>query len=95
MNAQPKVERRGRPRKIKTKNPRVYTVLDDPDIEFEWDKNDVKEFDRLWAEGVSLEEIAKRFKRPHVEVLLLIVDRDLRKKIEPRPGGIFGRRKQG
>jgi hypothetical protein len=94
MSAQPKVERRGRPRKIERKNPQAYTMLD-YDINFDWDRAEVKEFDRLWAEGVSLEEIAKRFKRPHVEVLLLIVDRDLRRKIEPRPGGIYGRRRRG
>lgn len=81
----------GRPRKAIPKRLQTYIVFDDFDLSFEWDRKEVREVDRLWAEGVSLMEIAKRFKRPHVEVLLLLIDRDMKGKIQPRKGVIWGK----
>lgn len=59
------------------------------DLEFAWCEGDVKEFDRMWHEGVSLWEIAENLKRDPDEVAILTIDRKRKGKIESRPSGVY------
>lgn len=56
----------------------VYTVLEDEEINWNWDESEVIEFDRMFNEGAYILDIAKRFNRPAIEITLLAIDRDLK-----------------
>ncbi len=66
----------------------TYIALEDTD--FTWDLMQVTEFDYLWKEGHSLEDIAKYFDRDMDEVALLLMDRMKQGKVKTRANGIFG-----
>lgn len=68
----------------------IYTACENWD--FHWDLKDIRVFDRMWIEGMDLEDIAKAFERDIDEVALLAMDRKKQGKIEQRKNGIFGRR---
>lgn len=72
----------------KRNNGAIYIALEDAD--FTWIPKEVGQFDDMWAEGVSLFDMAKVFKRTPLEVALLMMDREVRGKIKPRPNGIWG-----
>jgi len=59
-------------------------------LDFQWTKEEVKEFGILWREGRTLYEIARFFKRTPEEVLILALDRGMSGYIEPRRGGLIG-----
>ena len=66
----------------KRKQPLVrYLMLETNDINWFWDEKDVLEFDRLFLEGYSIQQLAKYFKRPTFEIALLTIDRDLQGKL--------------
>jgi hypothetical protein len=50
----------------------------------------VADFVLMWNEGISIENMAKRFKRRPIEVLVLMLDQVEEEKIELRWTGIFG-----
>jgi len=66
----------------------TYLVGEDEDLR--WDLNKVLNFDFLWNEGHSLQDIANYFKRDIDEVAYLVIDRAKKGKIKPRKNGIFG-----
>ena len=76
---------------LKNKNRNVYIALEE--VNFLWSAKHVKEFDEMWNMGFPMEEIAEYFERPEIEVVLLIMSRDMDKKIGARKGGIYGRNK--
>lgn len=83
------MKRRGRPPIDEPKSRRkIYLVLED--IDPVWDEKEVVEFDRLWAEGADIEQIAKRFKRDPDEVLILAIDRARQGYITARRGSVWG-----
>lgn len=59
-----------------------YLMLDNSQVNWFWDEQDVLEFDRLFREGYTIKQLAKFFKRPAFEIVLLTIDRDLRGKLE-------------
>lgn len=59
-------------------------------FDFLWTKDDVKDFQRLWEEGCSIQKLSQRFNRSQEEVALLVIDRASRGRIKPRKNGIFG-----
>lgn len=67
----------------------IYTALEE--LDFNWDIDEVFEFEGMWNEGKSLIEIAEYFGRTHEEVAVLVMDRALKGKIKPRESGIWGR----
>ncbi len=69
---------------------RQYIVFFDSEIDLSWNESDVKKFQTMWDEGVSVEEIAIVFKRHPLEVVLLVIDLAEHEKIERRPTGIYG-----
>lgn len=68
--------------------------LDDVvDLRVDWDWDlyaEVKRFDELWREGVSIDRIASILNRPLLSVQILKCDRILRGKIKDRPFGDYG-----
>ena len=66
-----------------------YIALED--LNFDWALKDIQKFDHLWNEGKSLQEIARILKRPQDEIVVIILDRARKGKIQKRKNGIFGR----
>lgn len=58
----------------------LYIALENAN--FDWLKSQVEEFDRLLNSGTGLREIAKHFKRTETEIVLLYLDRLIKKKVE-------------
>lgn len=59
-------------------------------FDFLWTKDDVRDFQKMWREGDSIQEMSLHFNRPQEEVALLVIDRASRGRIKPRKNGIFG-----
>lgn len=60
----------------------LYICLENMD--FDWTKQQAEDFDYLFSEGNSISDIARYFKRPEIETLLLYIDRVDKKKVIPR-----------
>lgn len=69
---------------------RSYIVLQD--MEFGYTPEEIEEFDELWNAGISLWDIAKRFKRDPDEMVLVVLDRIRKGALGKRKGGLFGDR---
>lgn len=65
-----------------------YTALED--IDYEWDRWEVKKAVRLWKQGLHLQEIAKQLGRSEDDTFALLWDQSRKGKIKVRIGGIFG-----
>jgi hypothetical protein len=59
----------------------IYIPLEDEEFDWFWDLEDVLEFDELYQQGKSIQEIAEYFGRTHEEVAILVIDRALKNKI--------------
>jgi hypothetical protein len=72
---------------LRNKRNMIYIALEDvEDTDFFWSSREIRKFDNLWKEKMSLKEIAKDMHRSEISVLLLSFDRILRGLIEPREG---------
>ncbi|MED0675812.1 helix-turn-helix domain-containing protein [Aneurinibacillus thermoaerophilus] len=67
----------------------IYIACED--LNFFWDEDQVSEVIAMWNMGIPVEYIASNFGREVDEVAILIFDLCRQGKIEPRPGGVFGR----
>jgi hypothetical protein len=63
---------------------------DDEELEWEWEDKLVCVVEQMWANGNSVEWIAKELKKDPDEVLILLIDRARKGYINKRPGGVFG-----
>jgi hypothetical protein len=61
-----------------------------PGVDLGFTNEQVSDFVLMWNEGISIENMAKRFKRPPLDVLLLMLSQVSEDKIELRRTGIFG-----
>lgn len=59
-------------------------------LNFAWTAKQVKNFRIWWQDGVSVEVIAKRFRRDPDEVAVLVMDQARVGAIEKRPCGAKG-----
>jgi len=78
---------------LKHRRQNIYVACED--LDFVWDEKDVKQFDRMWEEGLSLPDIARAFGRDENEVAILAIDRRMKGYIQAREGGVWGRRMPG
>lgn len=62
-------------------NKSIYIALEEVDIDWFWDIEDVLELDRMYKAGKSIQEMCEYFGRSGEEVALLIMDRAMRNKI--------------
>ncbi|MDP5273999.1 hypothetical protein [Chengkuizengella axinellae] len=65
------------------------------EMNFYWDKKEVTEFEHMWKQGLCITDIAKAFKRHPNDVVLLVLDRRKKQKIQPRKGGLQGNSMRG
>ncbi|MEC2070316.1 helix-turn-helix domain-containing protein [Alkalihalophilus marmarensis] len=75
-------------RHMKNERRKLYIACEK--IDFCWCESEVKELERMWKEGASIQEIYKHFDRPQHDIDLLIYDRSERGLIKPRPKGLEG-----
>lgn len=65
-----------------------YIALDNMNLD--WEIDQVQKFDKMWREGLPINIIARRLKRPINEVAVLLFDRAEKGKVNPRTYGIRG-----
>ena len=53
----------------------IYIMLENVEIDWNWDDSEVKKFDRLYKQGLNAFELARVFNRPAEEIALMILDR--------------------
>ena len=62
----------------------IYIALEEVDIDWFWDIEDVLELDQMYKAGKSIQEMCEWFGRTGEEVALLIMDRAMQNKIRAR-----------
>ena len=83
------ITERRKTRAIRQKgNQKIYIALEF--LDFVWCESDVRRFEQMWKQGMSVLEIADELGRDVDEVIVLAIDRAKLKKIKPRPGGLLG-----
>lgn len=65
------------------------TLLDDVDINWVFTVRETEAFKTMWNRQENIETIAKRLKRPVLEIGLLIVEQAELGEIEQRRNGIY------
>ncbi len=58
---------------------------------FVWDECEVFQFETMWNDGADIYEIAEALNRYVDEVLLLVIDRANKMKIDSREYGVFSK----
>lgn len=61
------------------------------ELNFVWDKTEIRDFRVMWDEGKSIRQMAEALERDPDEVLILAIDQSKRELIQPRDGGLLGR----
>lgn len=70
--------------------PQHICFIDSETVSFAWDESNVERFLDFWNEGISVKEIAKRFNRNPIDVVILLLEMGEEERLEQRPTGIFG-----
>lgn len=73
---------------LKNKFRETYIALEE--LNFSWTKEELFDFECMWDEGATLDELAEYFERTPEEILILALDRGMKGKIKPRKGGLIG-----
>jgi hypothetical protein len=69
---------------------RGETYIAGEGFDFQWSKNEVTEFIKLWNSGASLMRLSQTFIRTQNDIAVLILDLRSKGKIEPREKGMWG-----
>jgi len=71
--------------------PQDELIIACDDMDLSWYPAEQAEVIRLWQRGCPLEDIAKKVQRKDMdEVTVFIIHLARKRKIKPRPGGVFG-----
>jgi hypothetical protein len=71
---------------------RINIYLACEEMNFAWSNKEVRNFEKMWLEGMGLKQIAEQLKRDPDEVLILVIDRARRnKRIAARSNGVHGK----
>lgn len=62
------------------------------DRKFIWENNEIKEFRKMWKQGDSVNNMARRFNCKNIDIAMLVLDQAERKLIHPRSTGLIGGR---
>lgn len=65
-----------------------YIALEETN--FDWDYEEVEQFDYLWSKGYSIYQLTKIFKRTQIEIAIIVIDRNKKGFIKRRENGLFG-----
>lgn len=76
---------------MKKRSRKLYIACED--MNFVWCESEVREIERMWQGGLSIEDMAKSFDRDVDEVAVLIMDLAKQERIKERKNGVFGRRR--
>lgn len=60
------------------------------ELNFLWGEKQVEVAVELWKSGYSVVQMAKELKRTQAEVVILILDLSMQKRIKQRLGGLWG-----
>jgi len=60
------------------------------DRKFIWESNEIKEFRKMWKQGDSVNNMARRFNCKNIDIAMLVLDQAESKLIHPRPTGLIG-----
>jgi len=63
---------------------RRNTVIACEEMDFLWERKEVREFRKLWKRGFSLYYMAQHFERDIDEVFMLVLDQSKKGMIDPR-----------
>jgi hypothetical protein len=69
---------------------RGETYIAGEGFDFQWSKNEVTEFIKLWNSGASLMRLSQTFRRTQNDIAVLILDLRSKGRIEPRNRGLMG-----
>ena len=67
---------------LKHKRNNTYIMLEDVEINWFWDMQEVFEFDRSYKSGMNIFQLAEKFKRTHEEIALMICDRAMQNRLD-------------
>ena len=73
---------------MKKSRPSIYMALEEMDLI--WNVKDVMRFDKMWKQGIGVEEMIEVLGRSADEILALALDRGAKGKIKSREGGFIG-----
>lgn len=73
-----------------TKEPPLERVCVLEDLDFYWDKKELKQIRKMWDNEIGIKYIAEYFKRDPDEVILAILHLAREDKIIPRKRGLLG-----
>lgn len=62
-------------------------------VKFDFTKMQIEIFISLWNAGVAINKIAQRFLISNANAALIVMDLEMAGRIEPRAGGLLGKRK--
>jgi len=68
----------------------IYIALGEGEINFIWDEKEVERFRELWRSDLSIEKISEELNRPVNDVAILVFDQSIKRRIDPRKGGLMG-----
>jgi len=56
----------------------------------DWKEHELRKFHNYWNEGLNYKEIARKLRRPQIDVIALALDQSDLEQLIDRFGGIFG-----
>lgn len=59
---------------------------------FIWEDAELREFRKMWEQGDSVNEMAKRFRCKEIDIAMVVLDQAEKKLIRSRPAGLIGGR---
>ena len=71
----------------------LFTGEAHENIKFDFTQKQIEIFISLWNAGVAINKIAQRFLISNANVALIVMDLEMAGRIEPRAGGLLGKRK--
>ena len=67
---------------------KVYVALED--VNMDWTQAEIVKFRMMWNSGVHPARMAEILKREQIEILILVMDQEIKGEITERMGGFFG-----
>lgn len=71
----------------------LFTGEAHENMKFDFTPKQIEIFISLWNAGVAINKIAQRFLISNANVALIVMDLEMAERIEPRAGGLLGKRK--
>lgn len=71
----------------------LFTGDSHESVRFDYTEYMINKFIDLWNDGVSIQQIALDLQINHVSVALLVMDLEMAGRIQPRDGGLSGKKK--